>query len=805
MKKLFLFLMSISILLAAQTKKDYPIQPVPFTEVHIKDGFWYNRMETNRTVTIPYALKLLDETGRVKNFEIAAGLQHGDFCSKYYFDDSDVYKVIEGASYALMLKPDKELEERVDKIISLIAAAQEKDGYLYTVRTMGSKKFEKVTGSQRWVNEQWSHELYNLGHLYEAAVAHYMATHKKTLLNVALKSAELVNSVFRPGKLELPTGHQEIEIGLVKLYRVTGEEKYLKLAKFFLDMRGHYLNGPASPAGGRKSWGEYNQDHKPVIDQDEAVGHAVRAGYMYSAMADVAALTGDQAYLNALDKIWNNENGKKLYLTGGVGATGSWEGFGPNYDLPNASAYNETCASIANVFWNHRMFLLSGDAKYLDVMERTLYNALLSGISMSGDKFFYPNPLESFGTHERAAWFDCACCPTNVTRFIASVANYVYAVEDNTLYVDLFTNNETEIKLKNGTVRLTQQTNYPWDGDVKIVVTPQTSSENFEMKIRIPGWAQNKPIATDLYKFMNARKENASLSVNGKPVELKIEKGFVTISRNWNAGDIVELNLPMEVRRIIANEKVEADRGKVALQRGPIVYAAEWVDNKDGYVRNVLIPDDAKMTASFKPEMLNGVEVIQGNVLGCRLGADKKTIEKTEQRFSAIPYYAWAHRGKGEMSVWLAREKSAVRPLAGPTILTGAKITVSHGKNAEAMIDQIEPKSSIDESVPYFHWWPSKGQKEWVQFDFQKPEEVSQVEVYWFDDTGIGECRVPESWKVFYKENEKWVLVYTVDKYGVEKDKFNGVTFETARTTALKIEIQSQKDFAGGIHEIKMK
>ena len=798
MKKLFLFLMSVSILLTAQTKKDYPIQPVPFTEVHIKDGFWYNRMETNRTVTIPYALKLLDETGRVKNFEIAAGLQHGDFCSKYYFDDSDVYKVIEGASYALMLKPDKELEERVDKIISLIAAAQEKDGYLYTVRTMGSKKFEKVTGSQRWVNEQWSHELYNLGHLYEAAVAHYMATHKKILLNVALKSAELVNSVFGPGKLELPSGHQEIEIGLVKLYRVTGEEKYLKLAKFFLDMRGHYRNG-------RKSWGEYNQDHKPVIDQDEAVGHAVRAGYMYSAMADVAALTGDQAYLNALDKIWNNENGKKLYLTGGVGATGSWEGFGPNYDLPNASAYNETCASIANVFWNHRMFLLSGDAKYLDVMERTLYNALLSGISMSGDKFFYPNPLESFGTHERAVWFDCACCPTNVTRFIASVANYVYAVEDNTLYVDLFTNNETEIKLKNGAVKLTQQTNYPWDGDVEIVVTPQASGENFEMKIRIPGWAQNEPIATDLYKFMNAREENVSLSVNGKPVELKIEKGFAIISRNWNAGDIVELNLPMEVRRIIANEKVEADLGKVALQRGPIVYAAEWVDNKDGYVRNILVPDETNLTAEFRPNFLNGVEVIEGNALGCRLGADKKTIEKTEQHFLAIPYYAWAHRGKGEMSVWLAREESAVRPLAGPTILTGAGITASHGKNAEAMIDQIEPKSSIDESVPYFHWWPSKGQKEWVQFDFQKPEEVSQVEIYWFDDTGIGECRVPESWKVFYKENEKWVPVYTVDKYGVEKDKFNGVTFETARTAALKIEIQSRKDFAGGIHEIKIK
>jgi len=429
MKRVILLILLLAVSVYAQMKKDYPIQPVPFTKVHVTEGFWFDRMETNRTVTIPYSIKLLEETGRMKNFEIAAKRATGDFCSPYYFDDSDAYKVIEAASYSLMLKPDPELSAKLDKMIEVIGAAQEQDGYLYTPRTIGTKKFEKVTGDKRWLNEEGSHELYTVGHMYEAAVAHYLATGKKNFLDIALKSAELVNSVFGPGKLQLPTGHQEIEIGLVRLYRLTGEEKHLKLAKFFLDMRGNYVNG-------RKSWGEYNQDHKPVVKQDEAVGHAVRAAYMYTGMADVAALTGDKSYISALDKIWSNVVSKKLYLTGGIGASGSWEGFGPNYDLPNASGYNETCASIANVMWNHRMFLQKGDAKYLDILERTLYNALLSGIGLSGDLFFYPNVLESFGTHERSKWFSCACCPPNVARLIASLGNYVYASKENQIYVE---------------------------------------------------------------------------------------------------------------------------------------------------------------------------------------------------------------------------------------------------------------------------------------------------------------------------------------------------------------------------------
>lgn len=798
MKTLLIFALLPLYLGITMAQRDYPIKPVPFTRVHIRDGFWFHRMEINRTVTILYAIQLCRETGRIDNFAIASGMKKGDFCSKYYFDDSDVFKVIEGASYSLMLEPDRELEQQLDSIITIIASAQEKDGYLYTPRTMKTEKFKKTIGEFRWVNEQWSHELYNIGHLYEAAVAHYLATNKRVLLDVAIKSADLVEKDFGKGKLQIPPGHQEIEIGLSKLYRLTGDEKYLNLAKFFLDIRGKSINK-------RELWGDYNQDHKPVVEQDEAVGHAVRAAYMYSAMADVAALTGDETYITAIDKLWNNVVRKKLYITGGIGTRGSGEAFGENYELPNASAYNETCASIANVFWNHRLFLLHGDGKYIDVLERTLYNALLSGISMEGNRFFYPNPLQSFGTHERSPWFDCACCPSNITRFIASVSNYIYAVQENQIYVNLYTNNEAEIELSNRNVKIKQETEYPWDGKVRITVIPQKSGEEITLNLRIPGWAQDQAVPSDLYRYIDKLENESTVSVNGQKIEFEIQKGFISINRNWNDGDVIELNLPMQIRRVVANENIEADRDKIALERGPIVFCAEWVDNKDGYVRNILLSDDAKLQPYFQKDLLNGVQLIKGTAMVYRYADNKKTLNKTEQEFLAIPYYAWAHRGKGEMTVWFARNESALTTLAGPTIAASAKVAVSYGENPEAINDQIEPKSSIDESFPFYHWWPHKGTKEWVELTFPKLKEISQVEVYWFDDTGIGECRVPKSWQIFYKEGEKWIPVYTTDVYGTEKDTFNKVTFETVRTSAMKIEIESQPEYAGGIHELTVK
>ncbi len=637
---------------ARQVQKDYLIQPVSFTNVHINDDFWTPRMETNRMKTIPHAFAKCEETGRMDNFAIAGGLKKGEQKGLYPFDDTDIYKTIEGASYALMLYPDPELEKYLDDLIRLISAAQEDDGYLYTARTNKADRLINWFGDERWIKLKGSHELYNAGHMYEAAAAHFQATGKRSFLDVALKNADLIRRTFGPGKLRIPPGHQVIEMGLAKLYRVTGEEKYLDLAKFFLDVRG-------KPLDGRELWGEYNQDHKPVLEQDEAVGHAVRASYMYAGMADVAALTGDKDYIKAIDRIWNNVVGKKLYITGGIGAKGSGEAFGKNYELPNMSAYNETCAAIGNVYWNFRLFLLHGDARYIDVMERTLYNGLLSGISLDGKLFFYTNPLESAGQHERRPWFGCACCPGNITRFMASVPGYVYANRKNDIYVNLYTSNEASIELKSQAVCINQETRYPWDGMVRFVLNPQISGRKLTIYLRIPGWAQDEPVPGGLYSFIDSVEEEITIKVNGQKVSLEIKQGYARINRAWYPGDEVELNIPMPVRRISAHENVEAGRGRVALQRGPIVYCAEWSDNRNGHIRNIILPDDAVLSSEFRPDFLKGVQVIFGRSQGYEAGELEGEVKKTVQDLLMIPYYAWAHRGKGEMSVWLAREETA--------------------------------------------------------------------------------------------------------------------------------------------------
>ena len=778
--------------------KDYPIRPVPFTKVRMKDAFWRPRMETNRSVTIPHAFKKSEETGRLDNFAVAGGLMEGEQKGIYPFDDTDVYKTLEGASYALMLQPDPAMEAYLDSVIALIGAAQEEDGYLYTARTNNAERLKRWMGDERWEKLDGSHELYNAGHLFEAAAAHYQATGKRNLLDIALKFADLVDETFGPDKLRKPPGHQVIEMGLAKLYRVTGDERYIRLAKFLLDVRGR-------PLDGRELRGEYNQDHKPVIEQDEAVGHAVRVGYMYAGMADVAALTGDKSYIRAIDRLWDNVVGKKLYLTGGIGASGSNEGFSANYDLPNMSAYNETCASIANIYWNHRLFLLHGESKYIDVMERTLYNAFLSGISMDGLHFFYPNPLESVGQHERAEWFGCACCPGNVTRFMASVPGYVYAAQEGRIYVNLYASNEADIDIGHQTIRLNQETRYPWDGNVRLTIHPERESERFELCLRIPGWVAGRPLASDLYRYLNDEPAEVVLRVNGEKIIVAPDEGFVRIRRAWQSGDKVELDLPMLIRRVVAHDSVKADVGRVALERGPMVFCAEWPDNKGDHVRNLLLSDDIPLLSEHRDNMLRGVRVIRGKAVGYKLEKDSKIPKKTEQDFTAIPYYAWAHRGKGEMTVWLAREKSAVRPVGLPTLASDSRVTASFGKNPEAVNDQLEPASSIDHEVPFFHWWPHKGTTEWIQYDFKKPEEVSSVEVYWFDDTGMGECRIPESWRILYPDNGNWRSVYTTDTYGIEKDRYNKIVFETVRTKSLRLEIQSQDDWAGGIHEWKVK
>ncbi|MFH1946489.1 MAG: glycoside hydrolase family 127 protein [Acidobacteriota bacterium] len=625
-----------------RTNGDYPIQPVPFTNVDIQDSFWLPRLKVNREVTIPYAFRMCEETGRIANFARAGGLEEGGH-EGLYFNDSDVYKVIEGAAYSLALFPDPDLEKYVDRVIDQIAAAQEEDGYLYTARTLQTDDKLPPGGKERWSHIEHGHELYCAGHLYEAAVAYYQATGKKELLDVAVKNADFIAALFNPEGMRNPPGHQEIEIGLGKLYRLTGDRKYLDLAKFFLDERGR--------SEGHDLYGEYSQDHIPVVEQREAVGHAVRAAYMYSGMADIAALTGSGKYIDAIGRIWEDVVGRKMYITGGIGATGGNEGFSVPYELPNRTAYSKTCASIANAMWNHRMFLLHGDSRYMDVVERVIYNAFLSGVGMEGDRFFYPNRLESLTGAERSPWFDCACCPSNIVRFIPSLPGYVYAKKGNGVFVNLFIGSRARIELDHFTLSLTQETEYPWNGDVTITVDPGRKERKFALFLRIPGWAQEKPVPGDLYRYMSGRISEIRVFINGQPADPVMRNGYVRLERTWTPGDIVQLDIPMPVRRVVAHEAVEADRGRTALERGPLVYAVEGLDVEQGLVHNLLFPDDSVPAVEVRKDLLGGIHTIHALAFAGR--------EKV--MFSAIPYYAWAHRGLTEMAVWLVREDAAVR------------------------------------------------------------------------------------------------------------------------------------------------
>lgn len=784
--------------LAVAASRDYPFQPVPFTDVKLTDSFWRPRIETNRIVTIPYAFEKSEETGRIENFQVAGGLSDKAWTGGFGFNDSDVSKIIEGAAYALSVEPDPELDGYLDELIRWYVAAQEEDGFLYTLWTARDtvEGFDRVacrpTQTDRWSNIQQAHQLYNLGHMYEAGVAHFLATGKRDLLDVCIKSADLVCETFHEGGLTEPPGHQEIEIGLIKLYRVTGHRKYLDQAKFFLEQRGRH-----------EHQSEYNQTHLPVLEQDEAVGHAVRANYMYSGMADIAALTGDEQYVAAIDRIWENVVSKKLYVTGGVGASGHGEAYGDNYELPNRTAYCETCAGIANVYWNHRMFLLHGEAKYIDVMERSLYNNVLSGVSLDGKTFFYPNPLASHGSHARSPWFGCACCPSNITRFLASIGGYMYATQDEAIHVNLYGQSEADISLGRRRVKLGQRTRFPWDGQVQVVVTPDRPAR-FSLKLRVPGWVRTEPVPSDLYQVIpdDGKAWRLVAKVNGKETEVTFEKGYAVLAREWQPGDTVQVDWPMRVQRILCNENVEANLDRVALQRGPLVYCVEHPDVPGGAVGNLILPDAAPLTAEQDDDLLHGVTVITGEAESARWhkDGDGRKVVVEPAVFSAIPYYAWAHRGRGEMAVWLARTVEAAAPLPMPTLASRADPSTSRG-DARALNDQREPSSSGDHTHPFQHFWPNKGSTEWVQYTFDPPREVSRVEVYWFDDTGRGECRLPSSWRLLHRKDGSWVEVDQPDDYGCEGDRYNRTRFTPVTTDGLRLEIQLQDGWAAGVHE----
>ena len=789
---------------AVRPARDYPVQPVPFTAVRLDDAFWAPRIEVNRTASIPTALDQCERTGRVENFRRAARVLRGEPLADtkppgYPFDDSDLYKVIEGASYALSVHPDPTLDAHVDRLIATIAAAQEPDGYLYTTRTIDPRAPHPWAGRARWELERDdSHELYNLGHLFEAAVAHHQATGKRTLLDVAIRGADLLDRTFGPGKASIWPGHQVTEMGLVRLYRVTGHERYLALAKFLIDERGPSPGAKTNPRGL-----EYNQAHLRAIEQTEPVGHAVRAMYMYAGMADVAAITGDAAYTKALDAIWTNTVTSKLYLTGGIGSTGAGEAFGKPYELPNMTAYNETCASVGMDYWNHRLFLLHGDGRYLDVLERTLYNALLSGVALDGRTFFYPNPLESAGQHQRSPWFGVACCPGNITRFLASLPGYVYARQGDAVLVNLYAGGTATIEVAPGRrVRLRQETRYPWDGRVVLTVAPD-SPRTFTIRMRIPGWAREQPVPGDLYRFAGPAAPPPTVRVNDEALALKVDDGFVDVTREWRTGDTVVLDLPMPVRRVEAHPSVVADRDRVAFQRGPIIFAAEWPDN-DGHVRNLVVDPRSPAGSEFRAGLLGGVQVVTTRATALTR-TEAGDLAREPRTVTLVPYATWANRGPGPMAVWLASSDAAARPRPFPTIAIRSAVTTSPARRSPRPINDGElPPSSADPSA-YFDWWPRRGEAAWVEYALPEPATVSQAAVYWFDDTGRGQVRVPASWTLSYKDGDTWRLVQARTPYVAERDRENVVTFAPVRTTGLRLELVMQPGFSAGIQEWSVK
>ena len=742
------------------------IKAVPFTDVDITDTFWNPFIERNLKISIPQMLKEYNDPNQIPDT-----------------------RLIEAASYVLAKYPDEQLEKRIELLSERVA-----------------NSFLSADPSQRWKN-LLNGELYSAGHFFEAAVAFYQSTGNKKILEAAVKVADSIDSVFGPDKRRDVSGHEELKIGLLRLYHLTGNRKYYRLARFFLDERGYSHNG-------RKLHGPYAQDHMPVTKQTKAVGHCVRAMYLYNPLAEIAELSKNPAYTKASERIWEDAVSKKMYLIGNFGSHRDYEDFGDDYELPNLSCWNETCSAVGNVFWNHKLFLLNGHSKYIDVMERCLYNGFLAGVSIGGDRYFYQNVLQTIDGFERYPWFGPNCCPPNLSRLLASLGGYIYAQRGNEIFINLFVTNRAKIKLADNVFAITQQTQYPWDGVVRIKVEPQQTTECI-IHLRIPCWAQNKPVPTDLYRYIDTNTEKPALEVNGRPIKITLRNGFASIKRKWKKGDVIKLDLPMPVRRVIAHKKVADTRGRTALERGPLVYCAEAADN-GGNVFNLLIPDDAALHSEYKPNLLGGVAIVSGNVVALSRGKDKISIEKNPCEFVAIPYYAWANRTAGQMAVWLAKEKGRIFLPPVPTIASTSHATCSCGKGTvednypggkvptvaerfypssqsgcsdiSAIYDQIEPVNSADGSCPYLRLRPRQKDSAWVQYTFAKKTKVSSVQVYWKDDKEY--CLLPKFWRVVYWDAGQWKPVKNHQPYKVERDRFNRITFEPVDTERLRLEIQ---------------
>ena len=760
------------------------LQPVPFKDVTIQDSFWAPRRETNRVASIPFSLQKLEEAGNLEDMRLAARGATNGFRGPVFMD-SDLYKALEAASYSVATHPDPALEKQLDGIISLLTAAQQPDGYLnsyYTVKEPG----------QRWTNLRDCHELYCAGHMFEAAVAHFLATGKTTFLNIATRYADYIDSVFGPPPKRLGyPGHPEIELALIKLWRATGNQRYFELARFFVENRGRKFFATEHHEPLDKYDGSYWQDDVPIYDHQNIKGHAVRAAYLMSGVTEVASQTGDERLLRMLDRVWRNTTERNEYITGGIGPSSSNEGFTVDYDLPNLTAYQETCATVALVQWAHRLALLYGNASYADIVERGLYNGVISGVSQDGTRFFYVNPLESAGTHHRSPWFGCACCPPNVTRTLAALGGYAYAVSSDSLYVNLYIQGSAQARIGNTAVALKVTTDYPWDGKVTLELAPAARAK-FALRMRVPGWCQNATVA------VNHRSSQVTVA----------QRGYLVLDREWKRGDRVELDLPMPVQRVAANPHVKTDLGLLAIQRGPIVYCLEQCDQTEPLAA-LWLPLDAQLKPAREPGLLGGVVTIKGDA---KVAPDQKWHRSLYQpeppaervALKAVPYNAWDNRHAGAMRVWL--------PIAPPVLPARgleaqAKVTVSFANDncqPEGINDGQVPANSSEQPGALCHWWPHKGTQEWAQYTWKTPVQISGARAYWFDDTGRGECRLPASWHIEYLDQGDWKAVAAKENYQVSKDQWCTVRFAPVKTTALRLLVQLPPNFAAGVHEWKV-
>ena len=798
-------------------KVDESLTQIPFNKVTLNDNFWLPRLQTQKKTLVPFSLEKTEPA--VENLRRVGAYLRGEkvterFTGPYYVA-SDLFKVMEGAACLLTLEKDAELEKQMDEIIDVIAAAQAPDGYLYEHHILPEhlRNPHNYAGKTPYSYVVHSHELYNMGHMYEAAIAYYRATGKRKWLDVAEKNAKHINKVFFEGDpnynggkpiMQAP-GHEEIELALVKMYQATGEKLYLDMAKKFIDIRGVTYN----PNGEGVMSYDYAQQHHPVREQRTAIGHAVRATYLYSGMADIVATMGDTTLLPALDAIWHDIVDKKMHITGGLGAIPGIEGFGPEYVLPNKDTYNETCSAVGNVLFNYRMYLMSGDAKYVDVAEVSLYNNVLAGVNLEGNRFFYVNPLEADGrktfNHGRAGrspWFGTACCPSNLARLIPQISGMIYSHTDDDIFCSLYAGSSVEVPLKAGAVKLQQQTEYPFEGDVNISVEPAVDGEEFTLWLRIPSWLNDKFVPGELYSYADGETSKYSLRVNGRRVKSEVVDGFVPICRAWKSGDVVELSLPMDVRFSVADERVKADSNRLCVTRGPLVYCAEEEDNEQ-QVSTYFI-SNAKPQASvgkFSEGIMNGIYTIS-------MPAEAAFAEQeTKSSLTLVPYYAWNNRGDNEaMNVWFARDAATVResmvfPVGN---IASIKATYTYQNDDElAPVDGKQPTNSFDRTIPRWTAWPQVGKEQSVEVKLKKKQPIESVSVYWYDDKG-GVQR-PVEWNIDYFVDGEWheFKPYVTDRFGVELDQFNMVhPAAPIEAEALRINMIPKAESSIGILEL---